>query len=42
MELKVLKIPLSCIELVTKTVVHVREPLWHLQIKKGIDYQFVD
>lgn len=42
MELKVLKIPLSDVDSVTKTVVQVRGPIWHLRIKKGIDNKFVD
>lgn len=42
MELKILKIPLSDIDSVTKTVVQVRAPIWYLRIKKGIDNQFVD
>ncbi len=42
MELKVLKIPLSDIDSVTKTIVQVRGPIWYLRVKKGIDNQFVD
>lgn len=42
MEPKILKIPLSDIDSVTKTVVKVRGPIWHLRIKKGVDKQFVD
>lgn len=42
MELKVLKIPLGDIDTVTKTVIQVRGPIWHLRIKNGIDNQFVD
>ena len=34
MELKVLQMPLSQIDSVTKTIVQVRRPFWHLQIKK--------
>ena len=37
MEFKVLKIPLSDLDSVTKTAVQVRGPLWYLRIKKGID-----
>lgn len=42
MALKVLKVPLNDIDSVTKTVVQVRGPIWHLRIKKGIVNQFVD
>ena len=35
MELKVLKIPLGDIEVVTSTVVKVRGPIWTLGLKKG-------
>ena len=42
MELRVLEIPLSDIDSVTRMVVQVRGPIWHLQIKKGIDNEFVD
>lgn len=35
MELKVLKIPLSGIEVVTSTIVKVRGPIWTLGLKKG-------
>ena len=42
MEIKILKIPLSYIDSVTKTVVQVREPAWHLRIEKGIDNHVAD
>lgn len=42
MELRVLKIPLNDIDSVTKTVVQVRGPIWHLRLQKGIVNQFVD
>lgn len=42
MELKVLKISLNDLESVTKTVIQVRESVWHLLIKRGVDNQFID
>ena len=37
MDLKVLKVPLSDVECITKTVVKVKGPSWYLKVKKGID-----
>ena len=41
MESKVLNIPLSYIDSVTKTVVQVSGTVWHLRVEKGIDNQLV-
>lgn len=37
MDLKVVKVPLSDFDSVTRTTVKVKGPLWTLNIKKGID-----
>ena len=42
MELKVLKIPLSHIDSVTKTIVQVRGPVWDLRTKSDIDNDIAD
>lgn len=42
MELKVLKVHLSDLDSVTRTVVQVRGPLWHLRNEKHIDNRFLD